>query len=63
MVAGASFKPNIKLKKKNNAQTMVNVSANANPTKASTAGATMKINALRRPMASDIKPLSKLPNG
>lgn len=63
MVAGASFNPKIKLKKKKTAQTVTNESAKPSAIKAKTAGATIKINALRRPIASDIKPLSREPNG
>lgn len=60
---GASFNPPAKLNKVIPMQTIVNEFAKTNKTNPVIAGIVATIIALRRPIASETKPLSTLPNG
>lgn len=62
-VSSSPFNPKIKLSKKDDKLTRINELDRLSITNANTAGATISINAQRRPIASEIRPLSKLPNG
>lgn len=63
MEEGASFNPNTKLSKKNARQMTQNDLAKPSMKNIPIAGVITSIIALRRPSASDRKPLKKLPNG